>query len=144
MSSPRFGSIRDLRLRTTWKRGRAAASSGPFLISYTEFTPHTVRDLPAIYRAAMQLRRECAELEGAVGASLYWQPCRRRGGSLSVWESEAALRAFVSLPYHVEIMHRYRSRGSLRAIDWWADSFALGDAFDQGLGGLDEGRGRRR
>ena len=41
----------DLRVRTGWRRGPAADSAGPFLLSYTEFTPDTLRDVPAIYRA---------------------------------------------------------------------------------------------
>jgi hypothetical protein len=135
-------SILDFRVRTTWKRGPAAESDGPFLISYTEFTPHAMRDVPAIYFAAERLRSACAELEGAVGVTTYWQLFRRRIGSVSVWESEAALRGFVSLPYHLEIMRRYRSRGTLRAISWQADSFNLRAAFDQGQRTLDGGRGQ--
>jgi hypothetical protein len=137
-------SILDFRLRTTWKRGPAAESAAPFLISYTEFTPHTMRDVPAIYFAAERLRSACAELEGAVGVTIYWQLFRRRLGSVSVWQSEAALRRFVSLPFHVEIMRRYRSRGSLRAVDWQAESFDLRAAFDEGQRALDEGKGRQR
>jgi hypothetical protein len=131
-------------VRTSWKRGPAAGSAGPFLLSYTEFTPDTLRDLPSIYRASRRLRREIAELEGAVGVTVYWQLFRGRGGSVSVWADEPALRRFVSLPFHVETMRAYRPRGSLRAIDWSADSFELGAAFREGQRGLDEGRGRVR
>ena len=134
----------DLRLRTTWKRCPAADSAGPFLISYTEFTPHSIRDLPAIHFAAERLRRACAELDGAVGVTTYWQVFRRRGGSVSAWEDETALRRFVSLPFHIEIMRRYRGRGSLRAFDWEAESFDLAAAFVEGQRALDEGRGRQR
>ncbi len=137
-------SLLDLRLRTTWKRGSAAESSGPFLISYTEFTPHTMRDLPAIHFAAERLRKASTELEGAVGVTTWWQIFRRRAGSVSAWEDEAALRSFVSLPFHIEIMRRYRDRGSLRAFDWEAESFDLGAAFVEGERALDEGRGRQR
>lgn len=137
-------SILDFRLRTIWRRGASAPSAGPFLVSYTEFTPQKMRDVPAIYFAAMRLRRACAELDGAVGLTIYWQLFRRRGGSVSVWESEEALRRFVSLPFHLEIMRRYRSRGSLRAISWEAETFALRAAFDEGQRALDEGRGERR
>jgi hypothetical protein len=137
-------SLFDFRVRTPWKRGPAADSAGPLLISYTEFTPHTMRDLPAIYIAAEKLRRACVELEGAVGLTIYLQLFRGRGGSLSVWESEAALRGFVSLPFHVEIMRKYRSRGSLRAIDWKDDSFHLHTMLREGQRALDEGRGRTR
>jgi heme-degrading monooxygenase HmoA len=138
------GRVLDLRARTPWKRCPAAESPGPLLVSYTEFTPHAMRDLPAIYFAAERLRRECTELEGAVGVTTYWQPFRRRVGSLSVWESEEALRRFVSLPFHVEIMRRYRSRGSLRAVSWQADAFALRAAFRKGQKALGEGRGWQR
>jgi hypothetical protein len=131
-------------VRTSWKRGPAAEAAGPLLVSYTEFTPDTLRDVPGIYRAAQRLRREIVELEGAVGVTVYWQLFRGRGGSVSAWESESALRRFVSLPFHVETMRAYRPRGSLRAIDWTADSFELGTAFREGQRGLDAGGGRVR
>ncbi len=137
-------SLTDLRVRTSWKRGPAAEAAGPLLVSYTEFTPDTLRDVPGIYRAAQRLRREIVELEGAVGVTVYWQLFRGRGGSVSAWEDESALRRFVSLPFHVETMRAYRPRGSLRAIDWTADSFELGTAFREGQRGLDAGGGRVR
>jgi hypothetical protein len=137
-------SVFDFRVRTTWKRGPAADSAGPLLVSYTEFTPDTMRDLPAIYFAAERLRNACTELEGAVGLTTYWQPFRRRGGSVSAWKNEAALRRFVALPFHLEIMRRYRSRGSLRAVEWQVESFDLHAAFGEGQRALDQGEGRQR
>jgi len=134
---------RNLRVRTNWERGPAANLDGPFLVSYTEFTPHTLRDVPGIYLAARRLIAACSKLEGAVGVTTYWQLPKGRGGSLSVWKDHPALRQFVALPYHVEIMRKYRTRGSLRAIDWKADSFDLRQAFADGQRALDEGQGRR-
>jgi hypothetical protein len=136
--------ILDRRVQTFWTPGPAAAAPGPYLVSYTEFTPHTLRDLPAIYLAARKLRDACAELAGAVGVGFYWQVLRRRAGSLSVWESEAALRGFVALPYHLEIMRRYRDRGTLRAISWQADRFGVRAAMERGQRMLDDGQGRQR
>jgi len=49
----------------------------------------------------MRLAQALPELPGAVGMTLYLQPLRGRGGSLSAWESEEALPGFVGLPYHV-------------------------------------------
>src|SRR5262249_38605590 len=135
-------SLSDLRVRTSWRRGLAAESAGPFLVSYTEFTPDTLRDLPAIYRAARRPPREIAGPDGAVGVTVCSQRLRGRGGSVTAWTDEAALRRFVTLPFHRETMRAYRPRGSLRAIDWSAESFELGTAFRQGQRGLDEGRGR--
>jgi hypothetical protein len=137
-------SLLDLRLRTTWKRCPAADSAGPFLVSYTEFTWKSSLDIPRIYLAAERLRRACAELDGAVGVTTYWQVFRGRGGSVSAWQDEAALRRFVALPFHLEIMRRYRDRGSLRAFDWEAESLDLGAAFAEGQRALDDGTGRQR
>lgn len=132
---------RDLRAWTRWRRGPAAGQADSLLVSYTEFTPHTMRDLPAIYLAARRLRHACAELEGAVGVTVYWQIFRRRVGSISAWEDEASLGRFVSLPLHLEIMGRYRERGNLRATSWKTDSFDLSAAFEEGIRALDEGPG---
>ena len=51
------------------------------------FSPDSFRDVPRIYRAAERLRREIAELDGAVGATTHWQRFRGRGGSVSAWAS---------------------------------------------------------
>jgi hypothetical protein len=126
-------------VRTNWERGPAAALPGPFLVSYTEFTPNRIRDLPAIHRAAERLRREIAKLDGAVGVTTYWQLFRGRAGSLSAWEDEAALRRFVALPFHREVIRAYRTRGSLRATEWTARELTLGAAFREGQRRLERG-----
>jgi hypothetical protein len=123
---------RDPRARTSWRSGPAAASPGPFFISYTEYTPRHAADVVGIYLAARRLMAECAELEGAVGLATYWQLRRWRGGSLSVWEGPEALRRFVRLPFHIEIMRRYRSRGTVQSTEWWSDSFDLAQGLADG------------
>lgn len=122
----------DLCLRTRWRRGAAAAFAGPLLLSYTEFTPSAMRDLPAIYRAAGRLLDACEGLEGAVGVAVYWRLPRRRVGSLSAWTGPDALRRFVSLPLHLEVMRRFRDRGSLRSAEWRAEGFELRAALRDG------------
>jgi hypothetical protein len=123
----------DRLVRTRWTRGPDAAAAGPLLVSFTLFTPMTLRAVPGIYLAAERLRREIAELDGAVGVASWWQPLRRRAGSLSAWTDAAALRRFVVLPYHVEIMRRYRPRGTVHATTWEADALDLGVAFRRGF-----------
>ncbi len=120
-------------VRTRWKRGPAAGADGPLLVSFTLFTPLTLPAAPQIYFAGERLRAAIAELEGACGVTTWWQPLRRRGGSLSAWTDAAALRRFVALPYHVEIMRRYRPRGSVRAVTWEADGVDLAGGFRRGL-----------
>ncbi|WP_242890343.1 hypothetical protein [Actinomadura litoris] len=108
--------------RTHWTRGPAAAE-GTVLVSVTDFTGRA-RDLPAIYRAGMDLRRAWPDMEGAVGLWLWASPGRRRTGSVSVWRGEADLLRFVGWKPHVAIMRRFRDRGALVSHTWETDAFA--------------------
>ncbi|WP_433184928.1 hypothetical protein [Actinoallomurus sp. CA-150999] len=110
-------------LRSAWKAGPAADLGGSVLVSVTDFTADRLLDLPGIARAGYRLRRYWPELEGAVGMWLWTLPRERRVGSVSVWADGRALRGFVKLPAHVEIMRRYRVRGSIRATMWTAGEF---------------------
>lgn len=84
-------------LRSSWTPGPAAAD-GPILISVTAFTADHLRDLPGIYRAGRRLSRLWPSLDGAVGHWLWIEPRARACGSVSLWESSHAMRAFVGLP----------------------------------------------
>jgi hypothetical protein len=92
-------------------------------MSLTSFSAERHADLPGIYRAALSLRAEWDQLEGAVGLWLWTQPLARRAGSISLWRDEAALRRFVTWAPHREIMGHYRDRGSLVASSREIESF---------------------
>ena len=116
--------------KAPWRPGPAAATERTVLVSYTQYT-FRWRDLPAIAWAGMRLRKSLSLLPGAVGVSLYIQPLRHRVGSLTAWESDADLKRFVVLPYHLQIMRKYRTRGSLKTATWPTDRFSLADAYTQ-------------
>ena len=101
-----------------WREGPAADAKGPLVVSLTDFRSHRRRDLPMVYLTGWRLREGWYAMPGAVGLWLWGQPHTRRGGSLSIWESEADLRRFVSLPAHLEIMRHYRSRGVVESATW--------------------------
>ena len=105
-------------LRTRWTAGPAGAAAGPVLISVTDFRADSRRDLPGIYRAGFRLRHAWPELTGAVGMWLWTAPRQGRCGSVSVWQNEEALYRFVARPDHVQIMRRYRGRGTIRSTTW--------------------------
>ncbi|MBK1789424.1 hypothetical protein [Prauserella cavernicola] len=107
-------------LRSGWRAGPVSGVDGPVLVSVTAFTYRHLRDLPGITLAAIRLRREWPELDGAVGLWLWAEPSSRRVGSVSVWTGETALRGFVGVPLHVGIMRRYRDRGEVSASTWWS------------------------
>jgi hypothetical protein len=107
-----------------WREGPAAARhTGPVLVSLTDFTAHHTRDLPGVYLAGLRLREGWYAMPGAIGLWLWGQPLQRRGGSLTIWENNDALRRFISLPAHVAIMRRYRDRGTIASHTWELDRF---------------------
>ena len=96
----------------------AHTGADPVVVSFTEFQAHRWRDLPGIIRTGRDLRRGWWAMPGAIGASLWLEPSRRRGGSLTVWMSEKHLRDFVRLPVHVAVMRRYRDLVTVRSALW--------------------------
>jgi hypothetical protein len=129
--------MRDPTLRRRWRGGPASAEPDHVLVSFTEFKPQRVRDLVPIYLAARRLTRECTRIKGCVGVTTYWRPRPWSGGSLTAWESRDALRDFITLPYHVQIMRRYRNRGAIRATTWWTTTFDVSLALAAGPANID-------
>ncbi|WP_414938333.1 hypothetical protein [Amycolatopsis sp. cmx-11-51] len=107
-------------LKTRWKPG-PAEPRGRVLVSVTDFTSDRLLDLPGIYRAGSRLAALWPDLDGAVGHWLWVDVRRRRSGSVSLWRDVEAMRAFVGLPVHVDIMRTYRKRGTIRSATWTVD-----------------------
>jgi hypothetical protein len=116
-------------LMTRWAPGPSAGAAGGVLVSVTDFRPDHLRDTPRILTTGLRLRLGWYGMRGAVGLCLWSLPLARRSGSISVWTSEDDLRGFVGLPAHVEIMRRYRDRGSLRSVTWVAPSFTSAEVL---------------
>ena len=110
-------------LLTPWIPGPVEPRDGPVLVSVTEFAAHHRRDLPGVAFRGLHMRMGWYAMPGAVGLWLWSLPASARGGSISVWVSEDDLQRFVSLPHHVEIMQRYRTRGTVRSTTWHANTF---------------------
>ncbi|HEV3093429.1 MAG TPA: hypothetical protein VGY30_02815 [Solirubrobacteraceae bacterium] len=107
-----------------WRPGPAAECEGPVVVSLTNFRAHRLRDVPGIYWNGLRLREGWYAMPGAIGLWLWGKPLERgRGGSVSVWQSEADLRRFVALPAHLAIMRKYRALGTLESATWQMDCF---------------------
>ncbi|MGV9877861.1 hypothetical protein [Streptomyces sp. NPDC003006] len=121
-------------LRTRWKNGPPAPRpTGPVLVSLTEFTALHHSQAGPIALAGLRLRRGWPRTPGAVGMWLWADPVRKRSGSVSFWEDEAALRAFVGRPDHLRIVRAHQGRGSMRATSWHADRFDADSAWATAL-----------
>jgi hypothetical protein len=129
----------DFALGMGWRPGSARNALGPFMFSLTQFSPSRITDVPAIWFAATSLATQLVRLDAAVGVTTYVRPARARQlGSLSVWTDPSGLEAFMTLPDHIEIMNKYRSRGlPVRSATWWADDLDPDAAVLHGLQLLD-------
>lgn len=135
---------RDFCLRATWKKGPAFDAIGPFMVSFTQFTPHRITDFLDIWRIGDLLGDQLVGIDSAYGVVNYFQPARRRVGSLSVWTEESGLADFVGLPHHREIMRRYRPRGlPLRSARWWTEKLDFRQAIAHGQHLLNTSQERR-
>jgi heme-degrading monooxygenase HmoA len=119
-------------VRTPWQAG-GASGEGPVLVSFTHFTPDRRREWAGIARSGLRLRRSWPQMDGAVGMWMWAEATLSHGGgSVSIWESEEALMAFVLWTPHVEIMRRYRHRGSILATTWEQPSADCAEAWRRG------------
>ena len=116
-------------LRVPWQAGPATGVEGPVLISFTHFSPKRRAEWPGIARAGLRLRRAWPQMKGAVGMWMWAHPLLEGGGSVSVWEGEEDLMAFIRWPPHVSIMRRYRERGTIEAASWEAERFDPEEAW---------------
>jgi hypothetical protein len=108
-----------------WRPGPVFSGKGSAVVSVTDFRARRSRDLPHVYWTGLRLREGWYAMPGAIGLWLWGQPLTRgRGGSVSVWESEADLRRFVALPAHLAIIRKYRALGTLNSTTWQMDRFA--------------------
>jgi hypothetical protein len=106
-----------------WMAGPHEAVAATVLVSLTEFRAHAWRDLPGMAWIGLALRAGWYGLPGAVGLYLCADVPRRCVGSLSVWTDAADLRRWIGLPRHVEVMRRYRPRGTARSTKWTSETF---------------------
>jgi Domain of unknown function (DUF3291) len=68
------------------------------------------RDIPAFFRAAMQIRKQVHDSSGAFGVSLIAQPLRKTFWTLSAWSDQEALDTFVRTAPHVHVMRRFHEK----------------------------------
>jgi hypothetical protein len=124
-------------IRNPWRAGAAASSRGPYVISATRFVYRRWRDMPRVWLIALRLRRGWPSRPGAVGLATGADVLAPVTYSLSVWESEDDLRAFLRSPEHARLMRDYRDRlVEARVVSWRAERFAPGPAWAEGLARL--------
>ncbi|WP_153804358.1 hypothetical protein [Nocardia sp. SYP-A9097] len=106
-----------------WNPGPRQGISGTVFVSVTDFLAASDDEARRIYETGFELGRTWPVMQGAVGLWLWGRPAERRGGSISVWESEPDMRRFVRWPVHTAIIKEWRGRVGIGADSWQADQF---------------------
>ncbi|MFE6860242.1 hypothetical protein [Nocardia sp. NPDC057668] len=106
-----------------WVDGPRRDHAGPVFVSVTDFHADTGDDARRIYETGSELGRTWPVMQGAVGLWLWGRPGERRGGSISVWESERDMRRFVRWPVHAAIVGEWRGRIGVEVDSWHAALF---------------------
>jgi hypothetical protein len=106
-----------------WTDGPVSGTGRPAVVSVTDFALRSWTHYPDVARSGLRLRLGWFAMPGAVGLWLWTLPLALRTGSISVWSDPEALRRFVGLPLHVDVMRRNRDRGTVRSATWSVDEF---------------------
>jgi heme-degrading monooxygenase HmoA len=81
--------------------------SGPGVVYVTHLHLRRLRDVPAFFRTSLAIRRQTMRSPGARSLRLRAQPLARRFTTVSWWDDEAAVRAFVRADPHRTAMRRW-------------------------------------
>ena len=75
------------------------------------------------FRAVSAIRKQLSGADGLVGYTLRAKPLARDYWTLSVWQDETALRAFMRTPPHVGVMSSLRPHmGTTKFVTWQASA----------------------
>jgi heme-degrading monooxygenase HmoA len=105
--------------KSPWKTFATVDVEREYLVLASSIPAKRVSSAPRMFRGAQAVRRQLAQAEGLVGFSLLAKPFSKQYATLSVWESQAALDAFVRQQPHADLMSALRpSMGDTRFVTW--------------------------
>lgn len=88
-----------------WQASRVG--DGPGVVHVTHLHLRRLRDVPAFFRTSMAIRGQAMRSPGARSLVLRAQPLARRFTTVSWWDDEAAVRAFIRTDPHRSAMRRW-------------------------------------
>ena len=131
MSAPRITPKHGLVLLTPWQAGPAAAPDDT-LVSFTDFRVRRFRDLVPVVKTAREIYRQWERRPGSLGLVLWVRPLKRRLGSLSAWDSEASLKAWINSADHAQAVRANRPHmRNVASATWTAKRFDLDEAWHE-------------
>jgi len=121
-----------------WQSHSRAAPERDYVALLSYLPLNSGWSIPRLLLYATRIRRQLRTSAGLVGYSLRARLAAKRFWTLSVWEDEMALRAFVAAPPHATIMKTLAPHmGAMRFTRWtvkgsdlplhWDDALKRGD-----------------
>ena len=106
-------------MRLPWSKGPADASEGPHAAMASRFRLKRYRDVVPFLRASTSLRKEAGGAPGNAGLGLAANPFTKTFWTLSSWESQDALRAFVAGEPHRTVVARFKDASASADFVFW-------------------------
>ena len=117
-----------------WKLVCPADPGREYLILLSYLPLRRFRDFPAFVGHDIRITRQLRNAQGLVGYSKLGRPWVKRFWTLSAWQDEAALGAFVHVGSHSRAMADMPPRmGQTRFIRWNLPGTALPPSWDDAL-----------
>ena len=102
-----------------WTSSRTPERDTEYLVLLTYLPLRRFRTLPAFFRLILAVQRQLAGTAGLVGYTLRARLFSRRFWTLSVWESEDALKRFVVAQPHRDTMRKLRGKMGETTFTRW-------------------------
>lgn len=99
---------------------RAEMESGTvYLVMASHLPLKRITATVRFFRAVLAVRRQLAIAEGLIGYTLRAKPLAREYWTLSLWQDDTALRAFMRTPPHVHVMTSLKPfMGPTKFVTW--------------------------
>ncbi|SPF43715.1 putative integron gene cassette protein [Syntrophobacter sp. SbD1] len=125
---------------TPWTTFRQPDGDREYLVLLTELPLRWFRDLPGFFGHTLRIQSQLRSTSGVIGYSLLARVFRKRFWTLSVWEDEAALKAFVAQAPHLTAMRSLRGKMmNTRFIRWRIRGSEYPPKWPEALGRLTQG-----
>ena len=117
-----------------WKSFRKAEPQREYLALLSFLPVKSYWRLPAFVLGTVGVIKQLAAAQGLVAYSLLARPVSKHFWTLSVWEDETALKAFIHRPPHVRLMASLTPHmGQTRFTRWTVQGSGLPLRWDEAL-----------
>lgn len=109
-------------MKSPWKSNERLDPSRTYVGVATTLNSRRFRSTPKMFAGAQATAKQMKAAPGCIGFASQARPFKKNYRSISVWESEEALRAFVHSGAHGDLVKSTRAEvESFRSVHWALD-----------------------